>query len=329
VLVNFDRSRRRLPAIARWVLVNLDRVRLWLLASGRSLRPYGNDAERWLRTSVTWVMRRTERPRHWVAMRARPILARLDGPLGRLAASGRWVLARVDRVQRWMPDISRRAILGLLLVAQLAWPAAFHAVSAVASQPAKAPTVSLPAPGLTPQVTPAAPAAAQPPKAAPTPVAVPTPAQLMPGGMPMDQTTFIPTTEQMGNAHAIITSGQQLNLPPRAWVIAVATSLQETSLHNYGDLGGANDHDSLGLFQQRPSSGWGTPDQLTDPHYASSAFYNALVQVPGWQNLPLTVAAQDVQVSAFGDRYAQWEKQATDMVLAAYGIGPYWGVAAG
>jgi hypothetical protein len=282
-------------------------------------------------------MNRTERPRRWVAARSRPVLARLAGPRSRLAVAGRWVLARVDRFQHWMPDISRRGVLGLLLVAQLAWPAAFHSVSHAASQPAKAPVVSAPAPGTaspatpTAPTTPAAPAAtgSAPAPAAKTPSRLPTPAQLMPEGMPTGQSTFIPTTVQMGNARAIIQTGQQLNLPPRAWVIAVATSLQETKLVNYGNLGDANDHDSLGLFQQRPSSGWGSPDQLTDPHYAATAFYRALVQVPGWQNLPLTVAAQDVQVSAFGDRYAQWEKQATDMVLAQYGVGPYWGVAAG
>ncbi|GIH17932.1 hypothetical protein [Rugosimonospora africana] len=321
MLVNLDRSRRWLSAVARWVLVNLDRARPWLIGIGR-----------WLLACASWIMNKTERPRRWIAVRSRPVLARLAGPLGRLAVPGRWVLAQVDRVQQWMPDISRRGILGLLLVAQLAWPAAFHSVSEVAAQPAKAPVVSAPAPG-TPQAAPApaAPAVAgkAPAPAVQAPVAAPSPAQLMPDGMPIGQSTFIPTTVQMGNARAIVQTGQQLNLPPRAWVIAVATSLQETKLINYGDLGGANDHDSLGLFQQRPSSGWGTPDELTNPHYAASAFYNALVEVPGWQNLPLTVAAQDVQVSAFGDRYAQWEKQATDMVLAQYGIGPYWGVSAG
>ncbi len=333
MLVNLDRSRRWPSAIAHGVLVNLDRARPWLIGIAS-----------WLIAGIIWIMSRTERPRHWVAVRSRPVLARLDGPANRLAVAGRWVLARVDRFQHWMPGIPRRGVLGLLLVAQLAWPAAFHSVSEGASQPTKAPVV--PAPGTaTPAApatpaTPAAPATPATPAApatpgsasapaAKSPSALPTPAQLMPEGMPTGQSTFIPTTVQMGNARAIIQTGQQLNLPPRAWVIAVATSLQETKLINYGNLGGANDHDSLGLFQQRPSSGWGTPDELTDPHYAASAFYHALVQVPGWQNLPLTVAAQDVQVSAFGDRYAQWEKQATDMVLAQYGVGPYWGVAAG
>ncbi|GAA5180645.1 hypothetical protein GCM10023322_13410 [Rugosimonospora acidiphila] len=335
MLVNFDRARRWLSAVANWALVNLDRARSWLLSIGHRARPYGDRARRWLLAGVAWIMIRTARPRRWLAERSRPILARL-------APYGRWLLARVDRLQQWMPGISRRAVLGLLLVAQLAWPAAFHAVSAEAAQPAKAPVVSA-VPGLAPQAKSASqpqPQAqpqsqaqpqqqAKPGAAAPaTPAAMaPSPGQLMPEGMPIDQSTFIPTVEQMDNARSIVDTGQQLNLPPRAWVIAVATSLQETKLHNYGNLGAGNDHDSLGLFQQRPSSGWGTPAELTDPHYAASAFYDALTRVPGWQNLPLTVAAQDVQVSAFGDRYAQWEKQATDMVLATYHIGPYWDVA--
>jgi len=118
----------------------------------------------------------------------------------------------------------------------------------------------------------------------------------------------------MNNARAIIHATKELNLPPRAAVIAVATSLQETKLRNYGPLGDLNDHDSLGLFQQRPSTGWGTPDQLVNADYETKAFLGALVQVPGWQTMPLTDAAQTVQVSAFGDRYAQWEQQAADIV---------------
>jgi hypothetical protein len=63
-----------------------------------------------------------------------------------------------------------------------------------------------------------------------------------------------------------------------------------------------------------PSSGWGSPQQLTDPHYATQAFLTKLTQQPDWQHKPLTDAAQTVQVSAFGDRYAQWEQQAADLV---------------
>ncbi|MET7752932.1 hypothetical protein ABZS42_31155, partial [Micromonospora sp. NPDC005367] len=81
-----------------------------------------------------------------------------------------------------------------------------------------------------------------------------------------------------------------------------------------GHLGDANDHDSLGLFQQRPSSGWGSPEQITDPQYATTAFLKGLKQVDGWHDMPLTQAAQTVQVSAYPDAYAQWEQQAADLV---------------
>ncbi|MFC0031740.1 hypothetical protein ACFFMM_19650, partial [Micromonospora chaiyaphumensis] len=102
--------------------------------------------------------------------------------------------------------------------------------------------------------------------------------------------------------------------PERAAVISIATSLQESKLENLGHLGDKNDHDSLGLFQQRPSSGWGTPEQITDPEYSTLAFLKGLKQVDGWQDMPLTEAAQTVQVSAYPDAYAQWEQQATDIV---------------
>ncbi len=71
--------------------------------------------------------------------------------------------------------------------------------------------------------------------------------------------------DQIKNAEKIVAAGKAMGLPPRAWVIALATSMQESKLHNLGHLGSSNDHDSLGLFQQRPTSGWGTPDQLQDP----------------------------------------------------------------
>jgi hypothetical protein len=152
--------------------------------------------------------------------------------------------------------------------------------------------------------------------------AAPAKGELMPAAV-SGQQTFTPSAEQRENAEAIIATGQKLKLPPRAWVIALATSLQETTLHNYGHLGDRNDHDSQGLFQQRPSAGWGTPEQITDPEYAATAFYRELMNVEGWNELPLTAAAQAVQVSAFPDHYAKWEQQAVDLVLAHYGQGPY------
>ena len=153
--------------------------------------------------------------------------------------------------------------------------------------------------------------------------AAPSTAQLSPLPVTAAQSHIQLSDEQVHNAQQIVKAAQKMHLPPRAAVIAVATSMQETKLHNYGDLGQANDHDSLGLFQQRPSSGWGSEAQLQDPTYAATAFYKSLVAVHGWKSMPLTDAAQAVQVSAFGDRYAQWEKQASDLVLSSYHQGPY------
>ncbi|MEV7985312.1 hypothetical protein [Micromonospora sp. NPDC085948] len=120
--------------------------------------------------------------------------------------------------------------------------------------------------------------------------------------------------EKTANVKAIIAATKKAGLPERAAVISIATSLQESKLDNLGHLGDMNDHDSLGLFQQRPSSGWGTPEQITDPAYSTTAFLKGLKQVDGWQDMPLTEAAQTVQVSAYPDAYAQWEQQATDLV---------------
>jgi murein DD-endopeptidase MepM/ murein hydrolase activator NlpD len=121
---------------------------------------------------------------------------------------------------------------------------------------------------------------------------------------------------QVGNAAVIVQVGQQMNVPPRGWVIAVATAMQESNLHNLGHLGDRNDHDSQGLFQQRPSQGWGTVQQIRDPKHASRKFYEKLLQVPGWQSLPLTVAAQRVQVSAYPNAYAKHETGAGRLVDA-------------
>ncbi|MFG1764763.1 hypothetical protein ACGFIH_15625 [Micromonospora parva] len=129
-----------------------------------------------------------------------------------------------------------------------------------------------------------------------------------------DQSRITLNDEQTANVKAIIAATKKAGLPERAAVISIATSLQESKLENLGHLGDANDHDSLGLFQQRPSSGWGTPEQITDPEYSTTAFLKGLKQVDGWQDMPLTVAAQTVQVSAYPDAYAQWEQQAADLV---------------
>jgi hypothetical protein len=148
--------------------------------------------------------------------------------------------------------------------------------------------------------------------------AAPTTTQLSPLPVHAQQSHIQLSGEQVHNAEQIVKAAKKMNLPPRAAVIAVATSMQESKLHNLGDLGAANDHDSLGLFQQRPTSGWGTPEQITDPQHSATSFLKGLEQVNGWQQMPLTDAAQKVQVSAFGDAYAQWESQAAHIVHDTY-----------
>ncbi|MEV6377652.1 M23 family metallopeptidase [Micromonospora musae] len=119
-------------------------------------------------------------------------------------------------------------------------------------------------------------------------------------------------SDQVGNAAAIVTTGARYGVPARGWVIAVATAMQESTLRNLA----GGDRDSVGVFQQRPSQGWGTPTQLQDPVYASEKFFGKLVTISGWQSMPLTEAAQVVQTSAFPDAYAKWEGPATHLVTA-------------
>lgn len=117
---------------------------------------------------------------------------------------------------------------------------------------------------------------------------------------------------QITNARLIYDIGTGLRLPQRAAVIAIATAMQESKLENvpYGT------DDSLGLFQQRPSKGWGTPSEVMTPAYAATAFYRRLATIPRWQALPLAAAAQDVQNSAYPHAYAQWEPLGSDMAAA-------------
>jgi hypothetical protein len=163
---------------------------------------------------------------------------------------------------------------------------------------------------------------AAPAKHAPAPhkpaVKVPSKKALLPKVVHGPQASFKPNATQKRNAAAIVKAAKDMKLPPRAMVMAVACSLQESSLHNYGNLGSHNDHDSLGLFQQRPSSGWGSPAQVTNPHHAAQSFLKRLVKIHNWQHMPLTQAVQKVQVSAFPQAYAKWEKFAASLVAGAY-----------
>ncbi|MFD4022277.1 C40 family peptidase [Streptomyces sp. NPDC058576] len=118
--------------------------------------------------------------------------------------------------------------------------------------------------------------------------------------------------EQIPHAQTIVATGLSLDVPTKGQIIALATAMQESRLRNlnYGD------RDSLGLFQQRPSQGWGSAQQIRDPVYASERFYEGLLKVSGWQQLTVTQAAQAVQKSGFPDAYAQWENLATALQTA-------------
>jgi hypothetical protein len=120
--------------------------------------------------------------------------------------------------------------------------------------------------------------------------------------------SFDLTPEQAQNAALIAGVAVARGLPARAASIAIATAVQESRLENidYGDEAGP---DSRGLFQQRPSQGWGTEAEVMDPLYAAGAFYDALVRIPGYESLPITDAAQRVQRSAYPTAYADHEPE--------------------
>lgn len=120
---------------------------------------------------------------------------------------------------------------------------------------------------------------------------------------------------QMSNAATITAVGIGRKVPERAVVVALATALQESKLENLPH----GDRDSLGLFQQRPSQGWGTADQVQDPRYASRKFYAALLKVKGWQKMRVTDAAQKVQRSAYPNAYEKWVDEAQVMADALLG----------
>nr|WP_036343291.1 M23 family metallopeptidase [Micromonospora purpureochromogenes] len=133
---------------------------------------------------------------------------------------------------------------------------------------------------------------------------------------------------QLRNAAVIIKVGQDMKVPARGWVIALATAMQESALRNLANStvpaslalpheGVGADHDSLGLFQQRP--GWGSVEQRMTPSYTARKFYQKMVKVPNWQQRPLTVVAQRVQVSAYPDAYAKHEELAGRIVDALAG----------
>jgi hypothetical protein len=122
-------------------------------------------------------------------------------------------------------------------------------------------------------------------------------------------------TAQMANAATITAVGVRRKMPERAVVVALATAFQESHLENLD----GGDRDSVGLFQQRPSQGWGTPAKLQDPRYAAGKFYSALNKVKGWKSMRVTDAAQKVQRSAYPNAYEKWADEADVLAKALMG----------
>ncbi|MFD7652644.1 C40 family peptidase [Actinosynnema sp. NPDC059797] len=118
------------------------------------------------------------------------------------------------------------------------------------------------------------------------------------------------TDEQLTTVANIISIGRERQLPPLAWQIAIQAGMTESGLRSldYGD------RDSLGIFQMRPSMGWGTPQQVMDPHYAINKFYDVLLKLPDWEAQRPGDSAQDVERSAFPDRYHRWEAMAAFLI---------------
>ncbi|MCX4388909.1 hypothetical protein OG777_18490 [Micromonospora peucetia] len=121
--------------------------------------------------------------------------------------------------------------------------------------------------------------------------------------------------DQMANAATIAAIGIQRKMPDQAVVVALATAYQESGLRNLA----GGDRDSVGLFQQRPSQGWGTPEQIRDPRYAARKFYTALKKVRGWEQMRVTDAAQKVQRSAFPEAYEKWADESEVLTRALVG----------
>jgi hypothetical protein len=126
------------------------------------------------------------------------------------------------------------------------------------------------------------------------------------------------TDTQARNASLIAAISIRRGMPAHAATIALATALQESKLYNLH----GGDRDSQGLFQQRPSQGWGTVGEVRDPVHATNAFYDALTRVSGYDSLPVTVAAQRVQRSGYPSAYAVYENDARALASALTGFSP-------
>jgi murein DD-endopeptidase MepM/ murein hydrolase activator NlpD len=130
---------------------------------------------------------------------------------------------------------------------------------------------------------------------------------------------------QRGHAVTIVEVAEGAGISERGMMVGLATAIQESSLHNlaneevpesleYPNDGTGSDHDSIGLFQQRPSMGWGTVAQIMDPRYAAGKFFEKLLRIDGWEGMEVAEAAQAVQISAFPDAYADHVDEARNLV---------------
>ena len=134
-----------------------------------------------------------------------------------------------------------------------------------------------------------------------------------------DGGTYVRTAEAANNAALVAATGERRGMSTSASTVAVATAIQESGLRNldYGD------RDSLGLFQQRPSQGWGTAEQISDPHYSTNLFYRRLKKIEGWEQMRVTEAAQAVQRSGFPEAYEDHADEAAAWATAIRGDSPF------
>jgi hypothetical protein len=244
----------------------------------------------------------TELPwtRRYPAITAAALAGTMVGGPGGVAAAMTFSTTNVSAASDTHVTVTATPIPALATVPM---PSAAPTASASASPSPSARTSSSPKPTPKPTQTPP-----------PNPYAYTTLAQLEPTALYGGQTTFVPSTAQWGNARIIVQVAEQRKMPLYAAVIAIATAMQESQLIN---LTTATNADSLGLFQQRPSQGWGTAAQLTDPYYSTNAFLAALdVYAPHYMTIYLWESAQAVQRPNYPTAYAQWESQAAQMVLA-------------
>jgi hypothetical protein len=205
---------------------------------------------------------------------------------------------------------------GVVAVSGASHPTAASVTTDAAAEPISG--VDVLAAPVAPLKTPAAAApsskATRPPSSSPTPSRPPRPVTGL-------------SQAQMNNAAVIVRVAQDRGLPRRAMLVAMMTGLQESSLRNLANPtvpasldrpneGSSANFDSLGIFQQRPSQGWGSVAQLMDPHYAADAFYQRLLKVTDWETKSLGDAAQAVQRSGVPDAYDKHEERATQIVAA-------------